>query len=425
MEKRLWSLLFSIFCFVGTSLTSAGDASANDWTLSTSEEQGESSPAFCSSSFASGLRCQGRYCDNLSLKCGQAVGKDEGHWSPYFSEESPNEQVCSDGQYIDGIRCRGKYCDSVSMHCAEGKGLRSKSCYWTPSVSEENGGTLDSGKGSYLKGLRCSGRYCDKLQTLVCMTEDADCTSDACRAEQAKKFAPLLRFDQEQGQEEKCFPSDAGDYYNARKSGSKERICNTDVGSIDGNRVPVYYSYENCSSDTTVIMYWFFYGYQDTCTGSLGAHDADWERVAVKIRNGQVERVLFHQHKGSYTRNPDSMEFDGTHPVVYIGKNSHGSYHDDGGSGSCLYFEDYRNPGDKDHRLQSWNNLVELKDSQGAPEWMRTKSAEFFDGIPGPLARGINLCSMVGCQGKDTKIGSSLCFGTCGCSKSSIGDSPF
>lgn len=424
-SNRRWVFAFWVCLFTVGLRLSGGLAYADEWTLSTSEEQGESSPAVCSSGFANGVRCQGRYCDNISFKCGKAVAKDGGQWSSYFSEEEPHEQVCPSGQFVDGVRCKGRYCDSMSVHCAKGPELQEKSCFWTAKLSEENGGAQDFGKDSYLRGLRCNGRYCDEVQGLVCMTEEPECTSSECKAEQAKKFAPLLRFDQEQGNTEKCFPSDAGTYYNARKSGSKERICNTDVNSIDGGHVPIYYAYQNCSSDSTVIMYWFFYGYQDTCTGSMGSHNADWERIAVKIRNGRLERVLFFQHSGSYTRNPDTMNFvDGNHPVVYVGKNAHGSFHDDGGSGSCLYFEDYRNPGGKDQRLESWNNLVELRDDANAPEWMRAKSAEFFDGIPGPLARGINLCSLPGCAGKDFKVGA-LCTGQCGCSKSSIGDLPF
>lgn len=42
---------------------------------------------------------------------------------------------------------------------------------------------------------------------------------------------------------------------------------------------------------------------------------------------------------------PGDYSVDGTHPIVYSGKNSHGSYHDDGGSGGCCYWEDFRKPG--------------------------------------------------------------------------------
>jgi hypothetical protein len=399
---------------------------ADYWTPATSEEAGAASPAQCSSGLVSGLRCTGRYCDNVALKCSTDATLGERSWSPYFSEEGNGHFICPEGSMVDGVRCSGRYCDNVSVRCAAAPGLRSHQCYWAPAISEENSGTIDYGAGTYLRGLRCSGRYCDNLESYICQTEKSGCTDEACRAEQARRFAPVLRFDQVQGAKDKCFPSDAGEYYAIRKSGSRERVCNTDAASVENGLVPTYYAYQDCSRDTTVIMYWFFYGYQDTCTGRLGSHDADWERVAVKIRNGRLERVQYYQHGGHYTRQGNELEyFEGTHPIAYVGKNSHGSYHDAGGSGSCLYFEDFRNPGPRDLRLHTWQNLVELKETPDAPEWMRTKSAQYFDGIPAPLARGINLCALPGCDGKDFQIGSALCFGQCGCSKSSIGDAPF
>src|SRR5690606_32440259 len=80
---------FLALCF-GTSLQ------ADDWTPATSEEDGAASPAQCASGLVSGLRCTGRYCDNMALKCssGQALG--ERSWSPYFSEEGNSAFVCPD-----------------------------------------------------------------------------------------------------------------------------------------------------------------------------------------------------------------------------------------------------------------------------------------------------------------------------------------
>ncbi len=400
-------------------------AAAQGWTPYVSEEQGEGSPALCGGGLVQSLGCSGRYCDNMALECSAPLGLGDSSWSPYFSEEGGAEYVCPEGQYVTGLRCGGRYCDNVSVRCTRAPDLSVQRCYWTPEISEENGGTIRYGEGTYLRGLHCSGRYCDNVRSYVCQTEQTDCQTDECVQGRARRFAPLLRFDQVQGASEKCFPGDAASYYAARKAGNHERICNTDVSSILENRVPVYFDYQDCSGDTTVIMYWFFYGYQDTCTGNLGSHDADWERIAVKITKGRLERVLYFQHAGSYTRQgSDYSTFEGTHPVVFVGKNSHGSYHDDGGSGSCLYFEDYRNPGSRNLSLASWNNLVELSNGWNAPEWMRDTSSANFDGIPGPLARGIDVCSLPGCAGNDARVGA-LCLGQCGCSKSSIGSAPF
>jgi hypothetical protein len=64
------------------------------------------------------------------------------------------------------------------------------------------------------------------------------------------------------------------------------------------------------------------------------------------LNGSQVDRVIFYQHEGWYTRNPGRYEvFESTHPISYVGKLRQGTYHDDGGSGTCCYFEDYRNPG--------------------------------------------------------------------------------
>ena len=401
---------------------------AGEWTPSTSEEAGENSPARCESRLVSGLKCSGRYCDDVSLQCGDQLPLETKSWSPYFSEESKEGYTCPNGEFIQGVRCHGKYCDSLSVQCARDLNAESepKGCYWKPDLSEENGGTLEFGQGTHLKGLRCRGKYCDGLQAYVCPSPKPICDTDECKVEQAKRFAPILRFDQEQAQPNKCFPSDAGDYWDKRSSGNRDRVCNESADSLQNGQIPIYYAYQDCSQDSTVIMYWFFYGYQDTCSPGVGNHDADWERVAVKIVDGKLQRVLYFQHGGSYTRQGKDLEvIDGTHPVAYVGKNSHGSYHDGGGSGSCLYFEDFRNSGRKQYNLNTADSLIPLSNSLDAPEWMRSINHKNFDGIPGPLARGINLCSMPGCVGNDFNLGDALCFGSCGCKKSSIGSAPF
>lgn len=49
-----------------------------------------------------------------------------------------------------------------------------------------------------------------------------------------------------------------------------------------------------------------------------------------------------------------------SHPVIYVGKTSHGSYHRSGGSGACLYWEDWPNPSDVSS-WDTWNHLVDLQ----------------------------------------------------------------
>ncbi|MFW7380152.1 MAG: hypothetical protein ACOH5I_15160 [Oligoflexus sp.] len=397
------------------------------WTPTTSEEQGDRTSAICDDAVVSGLQCKGRYCDNVALQCQQGLETSSHSWTDYFSEEGQNSRICPDQKFVTSIKCRGRYCDQVALRCSQVAEQNHDSCYWTASFSEEHGGTFEFPENTYLAGVQCEGRYCDNKRAYLCQAKSDDaCQGEGCMAELAEKYAPLLRFDQVQGASNKCFPSSAAEYFDIRRSGSKERVCNTDYSSIQRGEVPIYYHYQSCGSNEIVIMYWFFYGYQDTCSPGLGAHDSDWERIAVKIKNDQIEHVMFYQHAGHYTKKPGSMQLiDGRRPVVYVGKNSHGSYHDDGGTGSCLYFEDYRNPGSADKKMETWKHLVHLSDNADSPEWMKYKGNEYWDGYNGPLARGVSLCSLAGCKGKDFNLGNTLCFGQCGCKKSDIGASPF
>ncbi len=105
----LWLALFSIQSIIGSPLQ------ADDWTPSTSEEQGEASPALCGSGLVSGLRCSGRYCDNVALKCSSNAFLGERSWAPYVSDEGTTEYVCPDGRFVDGVRCTGRYCDNLSV----------------------------------------------------------------------------------------------------------------------------------------------------------------------------------------------------------------------------------------------------------------------------------------------------------------------
>nr|XP_027218695.1 uncharacterized protein LOC113811212 [Penaeus vannamei] len=39
------------------------------------------------------------------------------------------------------------------------------------------------------------------------------------------------------------------------------------------------------------VAYWFYYGYQDTCSPGAGAHDADWEHIIVKVSTATSRHV--------------------------------------------------------------------------------------------------------------------------------------
>ena len=74
------------------------------------------------------------------------------------------------------------------------------------------------------------------------------------------------------------------------------------------------------------LVWWFWYGRQNPCTGSFGAHNNDWEHITINfIKDGsgawKQDSVTWFQHDGWYTRRNTAKS-----PSVYVGKNAHGSY---------------------------------------------------------------------------------------------------
>ncbi|XP_047501993.1 uncharacterized protein LOC125047681 [Penaeus chinensis] len=240
----------------------------------------------------------------------------------------------------------------------------------------------------------------------------------------AYDYAPYLRFDRKEGNTDLCFPHNASDYYHVRKAGDTSRQCNRDYATVSNGDIPTYWHAMTCGYHLH-IAYWAFYGYNHDCDCCSGERDAWWEFVVVKVRDWDLQphmhEVMFGQKKGWYTRVPGHYEVhDTTHPVAYVGKASHGTYHDDGGTGTCCYFEDFRNPGTEDRHMKTWLNLVELKQA-GGEGWMEDADADVWNGLLAPTFRSDwDLCSLVGCTGSSLQ----LC-GTSGCHKSDIGSDPF
>lgn len=360
-----------------------------------------------------GLRCRGRYCDDVSLlNVESGYTPTKSWWTDSFSEEGNNERVCADNGFVTGLGCSGDYCDSISLRCSQlnNGGVRSN-CYWTESVSEEGSGSFVAPESTYIAGMRCWDRYCDSKQLYLCQADNGGPAFNLSAL--ANRYAPRIRFDQEfstgSGEQSKCFPGDAATYFTQRAQGATPiSLCNKDPATVRDNRVPAYWMANQVGTNTVLLRYWFFYAWQSSCFASAGSHAADWESVAALIVDGKLSRVAFYQHGGWYSREAGAFEtVDGTHPIAYAGKNAHGSFHDSGGSGGCLYFEDFRNPGGNDYRMDTWNNLVPLARGSGAPAWMNCTGSGCFDGIGHPIEQTGDLRTMRGC-GKD------------GCDKSSV-----
>ena len=366
-----------------------------------------------------GLRCRGRYCDDVSLlNVESGFTQTQSWWTDSFSEEGNNERVCANNGFVTGLGCSGDYCDSISLRCSQlnNGGVRSN-CYWTESISEEDGGKFVAPESLYIAGARCWDSYCDNKQLYLCQADSGGPSFSLSTL--ASQYAPRLRFDQDSttgsGEQSKCFPSDAGTYFTQRALGATPiSLCNKDSSTIRDNQVPIYYMANQVGTNTVLIRYWFFYAWQSTCFAGEGSHAADWESMAVMIVDGKLSRVAFYQHGGWYSLEAGSFEtVGGTHPVGYVGKNAHGTFHDSGGSGGCLYFEDFRNPGGNDYHLDTWNNLQLLARGSGSPAWMNCTGSGCFDGIGHPIEQTGDLRTMRGC-GKD------------GCDRSSVGENiPF
>ncbi len=97
------------------------DSVKEDWSIWFSEEDPGS--FVFDSGFAAGLECDGKWCDNLSLRILYRTPKltnvGECRWGPFISEEGPYYTQCPDDFFVAGMRCRGSNCDDVSLRCCK------------------------------------------------------------------------------------------------------------------------------------------------------------------------------------------------------------------------------------------------------------------------------------------------------------------
>ena len=106
--------------------------------------------------------------------------------------------------------------------------------------------------------------------------------------------------------------------------------------------------------------------------------------VTLSDNDGSVAAVTYWLHGDHYTRLPDRggvTEFEaGPHVAVHVGKTSHASYFNQGGSGSCLIWEDFHHDGSV--TMDSWNNLVSL-DANAEPWMLSDRAGDFVWGPDG------------------------------------------
>lgn len=225
----------------------------------------------------------------------------------------------------------------------------------------------------------------------------------------AKQFAPQMRF--ERGA--RTFPMSAQVIFdNSRNTACDPNLRlgeNLGDAHFDAdfhevkNKIMTYYNVQR-SGNRYFIAYWWTYWRQPNCYGSSGGHDYDWEHIMVQVeRSGnsyQGVSVTFFQHSGWYTKlyEEGRMAFADGHPVVYVGKKSHGSYHKGGdcAANECCYFGDCRNS-NPNHYFNVWseNGLWEMNCNNQAlaypGRWGSTGR--------GPLYKQRSWTSLAGCSG--------------------------
>lgn len=200
MNSSLRSLTLAASTILAVATVASTAHAASYWTPWVSEENGGPAAA-CQSDYeaATGVGCQGSYCDSVRLYCRTMpdnvyLDTTSTYWSGYFSEETSgvssyrtagwyrhggdNYHVCNaSGQsgILSGIKCRGGYCDDISVRCSQPfvfvnrakYYVHMKDCAWSAWYSEETG-SIDFGNNRHVTGVRCSGSRCDNKQYYVC-----------------------------------------------------------------------------------------------------------------------------------------------------------------------------------------------------------------------------------------------------------------
>ncbi|MCH9686645.1 MAG: hypothetical protein K0V04_34755 [Deltaproteobacteria bacterium] len=144
------------------------------------------------------LRCEGPYCDNVSVRCvagSQGASRASVTWSGWFGAGQSAE--CADGEFVQGFDCSGSHCSEMRIACAPFGEWNIEHCAWTNTGFSEEESDLDhpdadtyddneeysetwndaayfghdgysDGRGYFLAGIRCDGSRCDEKKFKVC-----------------------------------------------------------------------------------------------------------------------------------------------------------------------------------------------------------------------------------------------------------------
>ncbi|MCU0663869.1 MAG: hypothetical protein MUC50_16280 [Myxococcota bacterium] len=68
--------------------------------------------------FVTAIRCKGRHCNSVAIECTEFSNVKRGedcHWTPKVSEENGGSISFGSSKYVAGVKCHGKYCDNMNF----------------------------------------------------------------------------------------------------------------------------------------------------------------------------------------------------------------------------------------------------------------------------------------------------------------------
>ena len=109
------------------------------------------------------------------------------------------------------------------------------------------------------------------------------------------------------------------------------------IFEFDVQQTPIYAYQQRISDKEVRIVYMYFFAYNSGYFG-VGAHVGDIEHVSVFLKQNddsgeyEIQKMYYAAHGSKWGKWVDKqdIEFIGDHPVIYISKGSHASYHKPG-----------------------------------------------------------------------------------------------
>lgn len=150
-------------------------------------------------------------------------------------------------------------------------------------------------------------------------------------------------------------PNHEGDYFLNLEGNKKNLKKGPGYDADNFSRQDCYVNVVERENDNVVLQFWCFYAWQgsiviaqglDYFLRDIGYHEGDWEHVNIYLSKTdsteigyEISQIFFARHqqkKGDLVKKGSSLlklvnndlqeDKQGTHPVVYVAKNSHGVY---------------------------------------------------------------------------------------------------